>query len=81
MITVITTDIKGNPVEIPEADFQRSIISYLRTQSPDRVKIIAEMQNHTGKPEPVPVAICMMAKNPSEVMTYTDLLPLEVEPE
>ncbi|WP_372648230.1 hypothetical protein [Draconibacterium sp.] len=79
MNKVIIADIKGKKVEIPEAEFQRSIISYLREQSPDRVKIIAEMQNKNGIPEAVPVAICMLAKNPSEVMTYTDLLPLESE--
>ncbi|WP_297095530.1 hypothetical protein [uncultured Draconibacterium sp.] len=79
MNKVITTDSKGKEVEIPEANFQRAIISYLREYSPDRVKIIAEMQNNTGKPEAVPVAIIMLAKNPSEVMSYTDLLSLEVE--
>lgn len=79
MNKIIIIDNKGKKVEIPEAEFQRSIISYLREHSPDRVKIIAEMQNKNGMPEAVPVAICMLAKNPSEVMTYTDLLLLKSE--
>ena len=79
MNKIIITDEKGKQVEVSEANFQRSIIEYLRKFSSDRVKIIAEMQNNTGKPEAVPVAILMLARNPSEVMTYTDLLPLETE--
>ena len=81
MSTINTTDNKGKSVQIPEHEFQKAIIGYLRETSPNRVKIIAEMQNTNGISRPVPVVILMLAKNPAEVMSYTDVIPLESEPE
>ena len=81
MNKIITTDSKGKKVEIPEAEFQRAIIEYLREFSPDRVKIIAEMKNYDGLPKPVPAAVCFIVKNPEQVAHYTDLLPLPEEKE
>lgn len=77
MKKISTVDTKGKQVHITEADFQKAIIKYLREASPNRAKIIAETQNSTGTPEIIPVAICVLAKNPSEVIHYTDVLPLE----
>lgn len=81
MKTIHVTDSSGANCQVPELNFLKAIVAYLREASPDHVKIIAETQNSTGSPETVPVAICMLAKNPEQVMHYTDVLPLEVEPE
>ncbi len=78
MNTITTTDIVGKKVEIPELDFQRSMLAYMRETSPDRVKIIAETKNETGQPVLVPALILILSKNPTEVINYTDTLPPEV---
>jgi hypothetical protein len=78
MITVTTTDINGKEVAIPEQNFQRSMLAYMRETSPNRVKIIAESKNETGQPVTIPSLILILSLNPSEVMSYTDVLPLEI---
>lgn len=77
MIAINTTDTSGRLVEIPEANFQKAIISYLRSESPDRVKIIAEQSFATGEEVNTPVAICMLAKNPEQISHYTDVVEKE----
>lgn len=81
MNTVKIISAKGTEIQVNEQDFQRAIIGYLRETLPNRVLIIAETRNTTGTPLPVPTAICMLAKNPAEVMHYTDVLPIEIEEE
>lgn len=73
MNTINVTDQSGKQHTIPENNFLWAIIDYLRQYSPDRVKIISEERDNNGIPNPIPTAICMLAKNPELIKHYTDV--------
>lgn len=72
-------DASGSEIKVPEQNFQKALIGYMREFSPNHVKVIAETRNTNGQPAPVPTVICMLAKNPEQIRHYTDVLPLEVK--
>ena len=77
MIELQTTE--GKTVKVTETEFFKATLRYLRTQSPDRAKVIAEELNLDGRPRPVGAMVMMLLKNPEEVRHYSDLIPLEKE--